>query len=153
MSNGLPGAPKSPKWNGEDIFMSLVHVSASGEMNYALVSPRPNDITKPPLANAVSMFPPRKLLNAPAYPHALLLVSQQETTALPGAVVEEAKLAEVSISGNVPKGPTAILYPHLLFRGLGHVWHRSKLWGVVQHRLQIFAQLTNKQPLVVSRVI
>ena len=87
------------RWNGEDIFMSLVHKAASGNLNYAM--------------------PKESLID----------------------VVEVESASSPAISGGVPKDVTAILHPVGIFKGVGHIWHRMKMWSLAEDRLASIASL------------
>ena len=49
--------------------------------------------------------------------------------------VEELDSAAASISSNLPKDVTAVFHPVGIMKGVGHVWHRMKIWSVAEHRL------------------
>ena len=95
---GIPrGLPAKVLWNGEDIFMSHVHMFASGNLNYIL---SPGVLTG----------------------------------------VEEVQ-AEGSISGNVDKTIPGIIGA-VVDIGLGkkvvdHAFHRTALWGLLEHRFNL----------------
>ena len=104
---GLGGS--RTRWNGEDIFMSMVHSAASGNLNFA--------VPKESLAEVVEVG---------------------ETAGKAGSSTAPSSPA---ISGGVPKDLTALLHPMGLLKGVGHVWHRMKMWSLAEHRLAAIAPL------------